>query len=75
MKQKIQNAMIRSYVMTKVKLEKFLDDERGDTNFISIIIILGIVILLVIVFRGYITQILGAVGGQISQFFSNTGGF
>jgi ABC-type polysaccharide transport system permease subunit len=73
MRERLEEAMIKVAVKTKMTLEKFVSSRDGDTNFISIIIILGIVILLVIVFRGYISQILAKVGGQVSQFFSGEG--
>lgn len=40
---------------------KMAKSERGDTNFISIIIILGIVVLLAAVFLGFKNQIVGKV--------------
>lgn len=45
-----------------------LKEERGDTNLISIIIVLGIVLALVVVFRGYITTILGKIKGAVTSF-------
>ncbi len=46
-------------------------EERGDTNLISIIIILGIVLALVVVFRGYITSILDKIKGSVDSFNNN----
>ena len=50
------------------KIVSLVKDERGDTNFISILIVLGIVIGLVVIFRGYIADILETVKEQIEQF-------
>lgn len=47
---------------------QILFDENGDTNFISIIIILGIVLALCVVFRDYITKILGKIKGSVENF-------
>lgn len=43
-------------------------NENGDTNFISIIIILGIVLALVVVFRGYIQGILDKIKDGVNGF-------
>lgn len=43
-------------------------EERGDTNFISILIILGIVIILAGVFIGFKDQIVGQVQNIINDF-------
>lgn len=49
-------------------LVNFLQDETGDTNFISILIVLGIVIVLVVFFQDQISNIIGVVQDQVSQF-------
>ena len=46
----------------------FKKSERGDTNFISILIILGIVILLATVFIGFKEQIVGQVTTIVNGF-------
>ena len=48
--------------------DKVLYKENGDTNFISIIIVLGIVLALVVIFRGYIGQIIGKISGSVDSF-------
>jgi hypothetical protein len=66
------NSLDRLYLTAKFKMERFLQDvlldENGDTNLISIIIVLGIVLALVLVFKGYIKQILAKVAGGVSSF-------
>lgn len=57
----------------KCRFESFLIDEKGDTNFISILIILGIVLLLAGVFLVFKDQIVTWVGTQVTKFFSNPG--
>lgn len=49
-------------------LGKKLKSERGDTNFISIIIILGIVVILVGVFVVFKDQILNTINGIVGSF-------
>ena len=47
---------------------KAASEERGDTNFISILIILGIVILVAGVFIGFRDQIVGQVQAIVGGF-------
>lgn len=47
---------------------RFTRSERGDTNFISILIILGIVILLAGLFIGFKDQIVNEVKGIVDGF-------
>lgn len=47
---------------------KMAKSERGDTNFISILIILGIVILVATVFIGFKDQIVNMVKGVVEGF-------
>ena len=49
-------------------LVNFMQDETGDTNFISILIVLGIVIVLVVFFQDQISNIIGVVQEQVNQF-------
>lgn len=66
------NFLDKMYLKAKFKLENFarevFTNEEGDTNLISIIIVLGIVLALVVVFRGYIKDILGKITGSVSDF-------
>ncbi len=63
------------YIKAMIRLNRMADrilhDENGDTNFISIIIVLGIVLALVVVFRGYITDILGKISNSVKSFNNN----
>ena len=49
-------------------LKKFLKSERGDTNFISILIIMGVVILLAGLFIGFKDQIVTMVQEIVNGF-------
>lgn len=49
-------------------MRDFFEDERGDTNFISILIVLGIVIVLVVFFQDQISQIVTTVQTQVNNF-------
>lgn len=59
------NAMMMQVLFACKKMAK---DERGDTNFISILIILGIVILLAVLFIGFKDQIVEQVQNIVDGF-------
>lgn len=60
--------MDRMYLKAMEGVQRVLKEEEGDTNFISILIILGIVILLAGVFIGFKDQIIGMVQDIIDGF-------
>ena len=63
------NALItKAYVGAMTRIQKFVNSEKGDTNFISILIILGIVILLAGLFIGFKDKIVGQVENIINGF-------
>lgn len=66
----LRNLMVKKE-MAKIRLADFgkkLMSEEGDTNFISIIIILGIVIILVGVFIVFKDRIIGTISDIINGF-------
>ncbi len=65
---KVKETIIANAMRTKLAVNDFMESERGDTNFISILIILGIVILLAGVFIGFKDQIVEMVQGIIDNF-------
>ncbi len=65
------------YVTSQYKLQKlsedahdFLYDEEGDTNFLSVIILLGIALALAVVFMGFKDQILTWFHKHADGFFN-----
>lgn len=60
----INSMLIKAYLIVMDKLRS----ERGDTNFISIIIILGIVLLVAGLFIGFKDQIVGMVQSIVDGF-------
>lgn len=65
---KIEKAMIGIYCKMYNGFNKVMKDEKGDTNFISILIILGIVIIVAGVFITYKNKLVGQVDKQIRNF-------
>ena len=65
-------------VMTyaKMKLNRFLRDEKGDVNIVSIVVLIGIAVLLAIVFKGAIsdllTDLLEKIKGNATGAATNT---
>ncbi len=55
--------------MGAIRLYAALQNERGDTNFISILIILGIVVVLAGVFIGFKDRIVAEVEKQVETLF------
>lgn len=56
------------------KVNDFLYDEDGDTNFISIIIVLAIVLLMAIVFIAFKDKIVKLVNDTWTKFSTSFGG-
>lgn len=48
------------------KWMRFIKDERGDTNIVSLIILLGVIIGAVLIFRPYISQLFAWIPGLFS---------
>jgi hypothetical protein len=65
---KIEKALVGTYCKMYNGLNKVVKDEKGDTNFISIIIILGIVIVVAGVFMGFKDQIVAMVRDKVNAF-------
>ncbi|MBR1529590.1 MAG: hypothetical protein IJ642_09880 [Oscillospiraceae bacterium] len=77
----MNNAALMLYVKAQNKLNNaqeqakaFLNDEEGDTNFLSVIILLGIALALAAVFIGFKDQILGWFHTNADGFFSTSAG-
>lgn len=54
------------------KAKSIVKEENGDTNFISIIIILAIVLLVAVAFMIFKDQIIGWFNGTTQTFFNQT---
>ena len=65
---KVRETIIVNAMRAKLAMNDFKESERGDTNFISILIILGIVVILAGVFIGFKDQIIGKVEEFMGTF-------
>lgn len=70
----LSDRVLALVVMIKCSVAGFLHDEEGDTNFISILVLLGIALALAGVFLTFKNQILSWVDQNIGDFFSQSGG-
>lgn len=68
------NKMDEMVIAAKNRWYCFWNDESGDTNFISMLVILGIALALAGVFLGFKDQVLDWVDANIGDFFSKSGG-
>lgn len=65
---KIKEKLTKAFCKVQTEVYCAAHNEQGDTNFISIIIILGIVIIVAGVFVAFKDQILEAAGTAIENF-------
>lgn len=66
----VMDTMNYFILMLKLKLTAFIYDEDGDTNFISILVLLGIALALAGVFLSFQEEIMTWVETNIGSFFS-----
>lgn len=66
----MQNLMVMK-IWAQAKLQRFLRDERGDVNIVSIVVLIGIAVLLAIVFKNAIGKLLTSLLETITR---NAGG-
>lgn len=71
---RIKNGLWRMKENVKTAVHDFFTTEDGDTNFISIIIILVIVIALAAMFRNNIKAMVEAIWSKISDKFNDASG-
>ncbi len=70
MKRKVESLYLKTVLKMNALKDRVFYDENGDTNFISIIIVVGIVLALAVVFKGYISTITSKVGTDVNNFKS-----
>ena len=59
----------------KATLQRFVRDERGDVNIVSIVVLIGVAVLLAIVFKDFVGNLLKdmlkSIGGKANGVISN----
>jgi len=64
----LKTKIMAMYLNAIAEAERILKGERGDTNFISILIVLAIVVILVGIFIGFKDTIVSTVTDIVSKF-------
>lgn len=70
---KILDKINSSFIKAKLAMDDFMNDESGDTNFISIAIILVVVIVVAIIFIGFSQELGAALEESIEELKDKMG--
>jgi len=65
MKAKVNKVVMKAFI----RKELFIRDERGDTNFISILVLLGIALALAAIFLAFREKVVAWVEENVATFF------
>lgn len=71
---KMDYFLFQAKMKAQKKINDFMIDEKGDTNFISIMVLLGIGLALAAVFLEFKDQVLQWVDTNVASFFGKSGG-
>lgn len=55
------------FIKAKLRVHKFFEEENGDVNIVSIVVLIGIAVLLALVFQEQIEKLLKALFGTITE--------
>lgn len=70
---KINEMLIKLQLRKNRALEEFKKSERGDTNFVSMLLIIGIVVVLAGLFLTLGQDVMTAIEGKITTFINGLG--
>ena len=70
---KFTTRIYSKYLMLKAKTLTYTADDRGDTNFISVVVILAIVVVLAVLFNEQATNAVNALWSKINGRLSGLG--
>lgn len=56
-----------------IKIQNFLNSERGDTNFVSMLLIIGIVVVLAGLFLTLGKDVMESITGKVTEFIASLG--
>ena len=68
MKTLFNRQMMKMRLQTGQLLSKLMEEEKGDTNFVAIIILIVIIIGIATIFRDKLTDAVNNVMGQLTDF-------
>ena len=70
---KIMDMLTKMHVKASCAVESFKNSERGDTNFVSMLVIIGIVVVLAGLFLTVGKDLMTTIGQKINKFISDLG--
>lgn len=68
---KVQDIMTRMHIKALCAFQNFKNSERGDTNFVSMLIIIGIVVVLAGLFLTLGKEVMASIGNKVKEFINN----
>lgn len=71
--ERINQMLVTLYLTVTGAWEDFKESERGDTNFVSILLILAIVIILAIAFYNLGDQVMNKATDKVTTFLNDLG--
>jgi len=66
--EKINTIVTSIYVFAMVQLKRFKESDRGDTNFVSMILIIGIAVALAALFMTFGNTVMEKISSMVTQF-------
>ena len=67
---KINEMLTRLHIKVACAIADFKESERGDTNFVSMLIIIGIVVVLAGLFLTLGKEVMASIGQKVRQFIN-----
>ncbi len=70
---KLNNLMVMMYIALTSKISEFKEREDGDTNFVSMLLIIGIVVVLAGLFLTLGKGVVTTIGNKVKTFIAGLG--
>ena len=67
---KLDDMLLAFRVKAECAWNNFMDSERGDTNFVSMLLIIGIVVVIAGLFLTFGKGVMTTISGKVTQFIS-----
>lgn len=67
---KLDDMLLALRVKAECAWDNFMDSERGDTNFVSMLLIIGIVVVIAGLFLTFGKGVMTTISGKVTQFIS-----
>ncbi len=67
----LKNYIAKKFLSAKLSFASFAKSERGDTNFVSMLLIIGIVVVLAIAFLALANGAMDTIGQKVTDFINS----